>query len=125
MWRGLLREKTSEVYVAEEAQDIIAWICVSKSRDPDAKPTTGELWAIYVEPGHWGRGVGRALWDRGGSYLKASGFSDVTLWTFKDNRRALRFYESAGFTLEPGHQKTIELGGADIVEVRLRRHLGD
>lgn len=96
-WRTILLEAASEVYVAEKSQEIIGWISVSRSRDPDAGPATGELWAIYVAPEHWGRGAGRALWKRGESSLKASGFLDVTVWVLKDNRRGLRFYESAGF----------------------------
>ena len=98
---------------------------MGRSRDPDGRPTTGELWAIYVAPDDWGRGAGRALWERGRSSLQASGFLDVTVWVLEDNRRALRFYEAAGFAPDGGHDKTIELGGESLTEIRLRRDLGD
>ncbi|HEX4959657.1 MAG TPA: GNAT family N-acetyltransferase [Thermoanaerobaculia bacterium] len=122
-WRTTLQAETSEVYVAEESQEIIGWISVSRCQDPDSSPITGELYAIYVAPEHWGSGAGRALWKRGESYLRASGFLDVVLWVLKENRRALRFYEVAGFAPDPGREKVIELGGASLLEIRLRRSL--
>jgi len=122
-WQAILREGASHTFVAEEPHGIIGWISVGRSRDPDAGPTTGELWAIYVAPESWGRGAGRALWDRGGAHLRASGFLDVTVWVLEDNRRALRFYESTGFAPDRGQQKVIELGGAALVEIRLRGKL--
>jgi ribosomal protein S18 acetylase RimI-like enzyme len=122
-WRTTLQEETSDVFVAKESQEIVGWISVSRCRDPDVGPTTGELFAIYVAPESWGSGAGRALWNRGKSYLRASGFSDVVLWVLKENRRALRFYEAAGFAPDPGQEKVIELGGVGLLEIRLRRLL--
>jgi len=122
-WRTILEESKSETYAADEGHEITGWISVGRSRDPDAASTTGEVWAIYVAPEHWGRGVGRALWNRGESWLEVSGFLDVTLWVLKDNERALGFYESVGFALDAGQKKEIELGGARLLEIRLRRRL--
>ena len=93
------------------------------SRDSDAPPSTGQLWAIYVHPTHWRRGVGQLLWDTAEEQLKHSGFTEVTLWVFKDNEPALAFYRSNGFVAEHG-EKTIRLGGTDLIEVRLRKRLG-
>lgn len=72
----------------------------------------------------WRRGIGHALWTRAESHLRSSGFSRVTLWVLKENEGALRFYDSIGFVTDPGQAKTIERGGAQLIEIRLRRHLG-
>jgi ribosomal protein S18 acetylase RimI-like enzyme len=120
-WRTILEEATAGTFVAEERPATVGWITVGRSRDADAGPSTGELWAIYVAPEHWGRGAGRLLWDGGRSHLAAAGYADVTLWVLKDNRRARRFYEAAGFAPDAGQEKMIELGGARIPEIRLRR----
>jgi hypothetical protein len=48
----------------------------------------------------------------------------VTVWVLKDNARALAFYHSSGFVIDAGAEKTDELGGAALVEVRLRKALG-
>jgi ribosomal protein S18 acetylase RimI-like enzyme len=120
-WRELLENRTSDVWVAGEEGGMLGWICVGKSRDPDVDATTAELWAIYVDPNRWRRGVGHALWSRAAEHLRASEFSRVTVWVLKENAEALRFYGSIGFVADPGHEKTIELGGAELVEIRLRR----
>jgi hypothetical protein len=56
--------------------------------------------------------------------LRRAGFLDVTLWVLKGNAGALRFYGANGFVVDPGVEKTVELGGAALVEVRLRKRLG-
>jgi len=123
-WETILRESRSATYVAARGPETVGWISIGKSRDPDAAPGDGELWAIYVAPEQWGAGAGRALWQRGESHLQDFGFRDVTVWVFKDNRRARTFYESAGFATHPEQEKLLELGGAQLPEVRLRRPFG-
>jgi L-amino acid N-acyltransferase YncA len=122
-WRTILVESDSATYVAAETGTILGWASVGKSRDADAAPTTGELWAIYVGPDHWRRGVGRALWEHGKSQLNASGFHDVVVWVLKDNRRAQRFYAAVGFVLDPGQERLIEIDGTPVPEIRSRRAL--
>jgi len=123
VWRECLQEGTLEVHVVEECDDVIGWMSVSSSRDPDAGPPTGELCAIYIAPEHWHQGAGRLLWDRAELSLRVAGFAEVTLWVLRDNCRARRFYESLGFAPEPDQQKLIELGGLGLTEVRLRYRL--
>ena len=122
-WRQILERRSSETWVAEEDGQILGWISAGPSRDDSAAPTTGEVWAIYVDPLHWRRGVGRYLWREAEGYLRTCGFSDVTLWVLKQNAHAIAFYESIGLAIEPGIEKTITLGGATVVEVRLRKRL--
>jgi ribosomal protein S18 acetylase RimI-like enzyme len=123
-WDTVLRDNASQTYVAEWQSEVIGWISVGRSREAEAPTTAGELWAIYVAPEHWDRGAGRALWTRGRSHLEASGFLDVIVWVLADNRRALRFYEAAGFALDPGGERMLEIGSDQVREFRLRRSLG-
>jgi ribosomal protein S18 acetylase RimI-like enzyme len=122
-WRESLASADSEVWVAEADGRMLGWISVGDSRDPDAGETTAELWAIYVDPACWRRGVGRALWQQAEAHLVAAGFRSVTLWVLESNTRAVSFYEAFGFTPDPGHAKTLERGGVQLVEIRLRRCL--
>ena len=55
--------------------------------------------------------------------MKRAGFLEVTLWVLKENTRGLGFYRAIGFTVDPGIEKAIDLGGADLIEVRLRKPL--
>jgi GNAT superfamily N-acetyltransferase len=57
-----------------------------------------ELHAIYVDPAHWGRGVGQALLERAEELLAET--CDVAVLTcMVGNARARRFYERNGWEL--------------------------
>lgn len=49
---------------------------------------------IYVEPGYYGRGIGRLLLERA-----KRDDDELQLWCFQENLRALRFYENNGFRI--------------------------
>jgi ribosomal protein S18 acetylase RimI-like enzyme len=123
IWRENLRNPDAETRVAEEAGRVVGWASTGASRDPDAEPETGELWAIYVDPDAWGTGVGRALWQEAEAALRRAGFRSVTLWVLEENGRARRFYEALGFRVDPGHEQMLERGGTSLREIRLRREL--
>jgi ribosomal protein S18 acetylase RimI-like enzyme len=123
-WRQSLEGSGPGTSVIEEHGEVLGWISVGPSRDAGEEPSTRELWAIYVEPRHWRRGVGQRLWGDIEKQLKRSGVSEVTLWVLKDNTRALAFYRSNGFVDDAGIEKTVEIGETELVEVRLRKGLG-
>ncbi len=67
------------------------------SEDADADPKTGEVYAIYLEPGRLGTGVGRVLFAHAVDDLRERGFNVATLWVLETNERTRRFYEIAGW----------------------------
>ena len=75
--------------------------------------------AIYLMPEAWSRGLGRALLNTAVGELGRNGFETGTLWVFRDNARARRFYERAGWALD-GKAKSIEIGGVSLAEIRYR-----
>lgn len=119
-WLEILGGGPSETRVAEDEGPILGWISTGPSRDEDATPDSGELWAMYLHPDHWRRGIGQALWKAGKASLVAAGFRSATLWVLTENERARRFYEANGFAPDPGQEKTFELYGEVIPEIRLR-----
>ncbi len=123
LWREAIEFGEPLVQVALEAQRVIGFAGFDRSRDPKSKPTTGEIWAFYVLPSHWGRGVGLGLWDATREALVEEGCNEVTLWIPLCNERALRFFELAGFKRELNTAKTAVVGGAKVEEIRLRRGL--
>jgi ribosomal protein S18 acetylase RimI-like enzyme len=124
VWRGRLVKGESQVWIAEDASTAVGWISAAKSRDADAAPSTGEIWALYVDPDHWRRGVGRALWTHAGAWFARAGFQDVTLWVLDANTAARAFYEALGFARDPGGRRTVSRHGAALPHARLRRHAG-
>ena len=80
-----------------------------------------ELYALYVRPPWWSTGTGRALMERVLARTGAAGYQAITLWVLRDNERARRFYERAGFT--PDGATNVLAGLGDIPEVRYCRSL--
>ena len=116
-WRNTLLAGETNAIVAIKDEQIIGWISFGPSRDEDAV-ASAEIYAIYILPDYWRRGIGSDL-------LKAAepslgGFPSTMLWVLAENNRALAFYWDRGF--EPdGATKQIEIGGAHLREIRLRR----
>ena len=108
----------------EERGEVLGWVNTGPSRDADALSSTSEIWAIYVAPEHWRRGVGQRLWRDAEGRLIRAGFQDVTLWVLKENTGALGFYGAHGFVADPDIEKTVELGSTVLMEIRLRKKLG-
>jgi len=123
-WRRNLERRSSETWVAERNGQVVGWISAGKSRDGDSTSTTGEVWAIYVDPAFWRGGAGRGLWREAETYLIAAGFSEVTLWVLKANVRAIAFYEASGLAVDSGVEQTVRLGGVELPEIRLRKRVG-
>jgi ribosomal protein S18 acetylase RimI-like enzyme len=123
-WRQILSRSPEDVWVALENDEVLGWISAAASRDSDAGPATGEIWAIYVAPEHWRTGIGRMLCEGAEQRLGKQGMDEVTLWVLRDNQRALRFYQSHGFSIDPGIEKTEGKTGAKLIEVRMRKRLG-
>jgi len=123
-WREAIEYGEPQVHVATDGDQIVGFVGFDRSRDKGTPPTMGEIWAIYVLPGYWGKGVGLALWDAAREGLIEEGCTHVTVWLQLGNERALRFHELAGFKREMSSAKTVPLGDGRIEEIRLKRVLG-
>lgn len=96
---------------------------VGPTRDDDSDPATaGEVYAIYLAPGAWGKGLGRELMAAGLTQLAQCGYRAATLWVLESNARARRFYAAAGFEAD-GAVKVDDSRGVPLHEVRYRRSL--
>ena len=96
------------VDVAEEAGEIVGFCASGPARDDDVTGV-GEVYALYVAPAHWGRGVGRVLMEAARLALLGHGFSEAVLWVLEDNAQARSFYERSGWVPD-GATKTYEAG---------------
>ncbi len=108
--------------VVEVAGRVGGLVAVGPTRDEDCDPAAvGEVAALYVDPAHWGRGIGRALLDEGVECLQRDGFSSATLWTLATGARTRRFYERAGWRPEGAERPLDKRSG--VFEVRYERSL--
>ena len=102
----------AHLFVAELHGRVIGWGMCGRERPQPAcdqisagesqpVPNTlerGEVYGFYVHPDAWGSGVAPALISRCHEYLRDLGFVEAVLWVLRDNPRARRFYENAGWS---------------------------
>lgn len=119
MWLASLTQRRAELLVAHEGSDLVGFVAFGPSRDGDARANTAEVWAFYVEPACWSRGVGEALWREMHERMRDSGAGAVSLWVLERNDRALRFYRRRGFLPDDGPLKVVNVAGVPLNEARL------
>ena len=122
-WREAIEFNEPQVQVAVLDGTVVGFVGFDRSRDAKTPSTTGEIWAIYVLPEHWDKGVGVALWDAARDGLEEEGCTVVTVWVPLRNDRAMRFHELAGFKREMKTAKTTAIGSVKIEEIRLKRNV--
>jgi len=107
--------------IAVEDGTVLGFATTSPSREPDL-PDHGELCALYVDPAHWGRGIGVALASDARACLCESGFRNALLWVLAGNVRAERFYRNDKWAPD-GLGRTDTLWGVTVNEIRYQRSL--
>ena len=112
----------STTFVADVDGAVQGFASGGPSRDDDAGPETGEVYALYVDPEEQGGGTGQMLIASGFEELAREGFAEATLGVLEKNARAWGFYEAAAMELDGGRQ-ALTLGGVELWEVRHRWRL--
>lgn len=121
VWRASLAKGEPQILLARNDAGVCGFIAFGGSRDADIASDCAEVWALYLAPDVWSQGIGRALWLAAWQRLVAQGFTSASLWVIDGNRRAIAFYEAAGFVAEPASAKRFEIGGTLLDELRYRR----
>lgn len=106
--------------VCDESGALVGFAMMGPDRDGLG---IGELYAINLDPDAWGKQGGRALLEAAMRALAELGHHEAVLWVVRDNQRARRFYERAGWTAD-GAEARREVLGATADEVRYRVRLG-
>lgn len=101
--------------VAEVEDDVIGFSLVETGADGRC-----ELGALYVDPGHWGRGVGHRLHRAAVHDMTAGDREEAVLWVVERNTRARSFYDRHDW--RPDGESLDEIWGDVVVRViRLKR----
>jgi ribosomal protein S18 acetylase RimI-like enzyme len=118
-WLGVLGRDDLQgtILVAVRDGEVTGFAALGPAPDPAG---AGELYAINVDPDHWGVGAGRALLQAAQVELSRLGFAETVLWVLPANARARRVYEAAGWVAD-GAERTSEVFGVSVPEVRYRR----
>lgn len=115
--------RTPRTLVAVDAGEILGFVTTSPSRDRDL-PDYGEVCALYVDPDHWRRGVGKLLIAEARHRLADQGFSRALLWVMNGNQRADRFYRRDNWQPD-GQSRRVPVWNISVDEVRYQRALTD
>lgn len=118
MWR-LFLEKGETLFVTEDDDSqIVGFLHLGAPRDEDLEDAI-ELFAIYLQPEHYGTGLGSVFWKTVESQLPGK---QVYLWVLAQNRLGIAFYEKNGF-LPDGRKKTFKVEGQEFEELRYCKQL--
>ena len=85
-------------------------------------PGYGELCALYVDPQHWGQGIGVALVSAARAQMLEHGFLHAILWVLTGNVRAERFYQNDGWAAD-GISRKAMVWDIEVDEIRYVREL--
>lgn len=85
-------------------------------------PEDGEMFLLFVDPAHSGRGVGRLLLSAAHDALREAGCEEAYLFTHEQNERALAVYTAAGYRPD-GSIRESDFRGTAQRELRLVKRL--
>jgi GNAT superfamily N-acetyltransferase len=110
----------SRTVLATTGPTVLGFASTGPPLNPEdsANPTLGDLYAIYLAPDVWGRGLGTRLHSAALHRLRGCGFTRAGLWLLDGNERTLHFYLREGWT-DTGRAQ-IDRGPNDI-ELHERR----
>jgi ribosomal protein S18 acetylase RimI-like enzyme len=122
MWRrGLTRSRSDQqLTVIEVDGAVVGFAASGRESDEQTDGETGELYAINLDPEHWGEGLGRALLRHVTRALANTGFRTAVLWVVPENERARGLYESEGW-LDDNLSRKADVLGVTVTEMRYRR----
>ena len=108
-------------WVAERDGRVVGYATTTPAKDFFVPPPdgAGEVTNLYLDPDAIGTGTGRRLYTHAVDDLRDRGFDPLVIWAFRDNIRAVRFYERMGLVVDI-HEQAWVLGGVACPVVRLR-----
>jgi GNAT superfamily N-acetyltransferase len=83
------------------------------STDESVSSKCAELYAIYLDPAHIGKGIGQALFRTCVEHAKDHGFKAMTTQVLSRNSLARAFYERMQGEPVPATEKLIATGGTE------------
>jgi ribosomal-protein-alanine N-acetyltransferase len=91
-YRSLLLRRDIAFVVAEIDDRIVGFVAA------EARGLKGYVYTINVHPEHQGKGIGKALMKEIETIMRNAGAKIMELEVRADNKRAIKMYESLGYT---------------------------
>jgi ribosomal protein S18 acetylase RimI-like enzyme len=96
---------------------VVGLACGLENRFPELlNEVESELWAIYLDPDVWFRGLGSRLIVAFKDEMKKLGFKKMSVWVLKDNVLAQNFYLKHNGK-KSDVEKSVNYGGKSLKEI--------
>jgi GNAT superfamily N-acetyltransferase len=79
---------------------VLGFVAVGPDQDCPTASEVGQMYALYLRPDQWGRGIGAQLHNAAMDRLSILGFTHARLWVLEGNERAIRFYYRNGWAAD-------------------------
>lgn len=129
-WRRSLEDPPTEAYrllVALAGPEVVGFVAIGPSMDPDATPTDAEILVGGVHPGARRHGHGSRLLNAGVDTLREQGFSTMRTWLLASDEATQTFLGGAGLSPD-GARRDRLVGPTDrdvATEVRLAANISE
>jgi GNAT superfamily N-acetyltransferase len=127
VWRDSLSHPPSPrhvLLVACAGEQIVGFVAVGPSVDPDASETSGEVLAFGVYPDARNGGHGSRLLNAAVDTLRGKGFESVSTWILATDEATRAFLLAAGLSPDSAFRdRIIDVDGSVAREVRLTADL--
>ena len=122
-WQDILNSAKTHTIVQQINGLVVGFANFGHTRDEDKDSTvTGEITSIYLNPEHWRKGLGTALFKFILEDLKNREFTQITLWVLDRNQEARSFYQKMG--LKPDRATKIDIReNFELREIRYSMNL--
>lgn len=111
------KDKKQVTYLAYDGERLAGFATVGESRS-DKYSGHAELWAIYAHPDYYGKGVGRALFNKCAAYAAEIGADKMFVNVLTDNPLGRNFYERMGAVVIPDSEGDVMLGEQSYRDIK-------
>lgn len=119
-WKGWMADGESHSLIAEMEGAPAGFITAGRTKTPPPGSSpirplySAEIYALYLHPDMWRKGIGSALLRQAATDLKAKKHSSLCLWVMDGNARGKAFYEKMGG--QKVGSKIVEIGPSKLKE---------
>ena len=110
LFKRIITDENTTQYVIQKGGKTFGIMCVVPTpQDDDANENICELEGIYLHPDYYRQGIGEKAMEFAFNIARNWSKTHMTLWVFKENTSAIKFYEKCGFSADGG-TKTYNCG---------------
>ena len=122
-WRDSLASPPEGVHrllVACAGEQVVGFVAIGPSQDPDTGQTTGEVTALGVHPMHRRQGHGSRLLNAAVDILREAGAEHVAAWCLVEHESVRAFLTGSGLAPDGAYRdRVVSPDGTTAREVRL------